>query len=245
MKVFCFLFFLCQSTWAVDYIYYNNKAVSRIDRDEYSKALQELVDVVSDRPFDPIPLFNTSSSLLGLSRIEDAEKTLRILVDIAIPDAEKNKLYPPATLAAVKFVTHFNYAYVLSKKGELNNALENYQSALDIYPRSLEVKTNIELLVQQMQGGGGKSDQENEDDQQDQEGEGQGQQQKQQEQEQQSDQQKQQKKQKNKKPKEFKSKELSKQDVKQILDELKRQEEDIRKRINEKQTKSKPIGKDW
>ena len=48
---------------------------------------------------------------------------------------------------------------------KIPEALEQYQAALEINPTSSEVKTNIELLIQQQnQGGQGENDQEKKDD---------------------------------------------------------------------------------
>ena len=102
--------------------------------------------------------------------------------------------------------------------------------ALEIYPDSKEATVNLELLMNSQGGGGG-------DDQQQEDGDSQSK----------EDQQKQKPQQpkKNPTPKPFKSKDLSKEDVKRILDELKRQEEKIRERLQNDQAEEDSDVKDW
>lgn len=137
----------------------------------------------------------------------------------------------------LKFKSHFNAARVYGEQKDIPNALKQYQAALDLMPESQEVKTNIELLFQ---GNGGGGNQSQEDQKSDQQKEDQKQQQGQKPQEPQQQGQK-----KNQAPKPFKSEELSNQDVRRILDELKRQEEQIRAKMNDKKSKESPDGKDW
>src|SRR5690606_14691812 len=106
-------------------------------------------------------------------------------------------------------------------------------------PDAMQVKQNIELLWQQ-QGGGGKGDQqsenqEGESDQQDSQQDAQG------DQNQQSNSQPQQRK-----PQPFKSQELSQDQVRKILEELKNQEQKIRAmEYEEKGGQNATTGKEW
>jgi Ca-activated chloride channel family protein len=138
----------------------------------------------------------------------------------------------------LQFKALFNIARLFGEKNDIKNALKYYQKALDIRPESEEVKTNIELLFKG--GGQGKNnsqDQKNKENPEDKNKKDD----KQQQQPQQNDQNKQNKPQ----PQQFKSKDLSEQDVKRILDELKRQEEQIRAKINTQKHKESPVEKDW
>jgi tetratricopeptide (TPR) repeat protein len=135
----------------------------------------------------------------------------------------------------LQFKSLFNIARLFGEKGDLKNALKYYQLALELNPDSEEVKTNIELLFQQNSGKNNSQSKdqkkENKDDKN----------QQQQSQGQKNDQEKQNKQQ----PQQFKSKDLSERDVQRILDELKRQEEQIRAKINNDQHKESPVEKDW
>jgi Ca-activated chloride channel family protein len=138
----------------------------------------------------------------------------------------------------LKFESLFNAAVVSGAMSDIDGALAFYQAALELNPESLEVKKNIELLLNNQGQGKGKDQQEQAGDQgeqqqdqsqnQDNKGEGgQGE------------------KQEQKGPKPFESKELTKEDVRRILEELKNQEQKIRAELLSKGAKEKPNGKDW
>ena len=133
----------------------------------------------------------------------------------------------------LKFQSEFNAAHALGEHKKIPEALEHYQKALQIRPDSQEVKTNIELLLSKG-GGGGEGDKESEpnDEDKDKKGGGGGDQDKKQQQ-------------KKQQPRQFRSKEMSEQDVKRILDELKQQEEKVRGKELNKKPKESPNGKDW
>ena len=160
----------------------------------------------------------------------------------------------------MQFVSRFNQAQLLGKAKKVDEAIALYQEALDIIPSSKEAKTNIELLVQQQQGGGGKGQ-----DQKDQQQGGQGNQQQQNKDQKdkkdnkdnknqdQKDQDQKDGEKKDKqyqgspkyKPRPFNGKELSEGDVKKILGEIKQQEGKIRADYNRKEVKEQPRDKDW
>lgn len=133
----------------------------------------------------------------------------------------------------LEFLALYNAARIRGLEGKIPEALHLYQGALGILPHSIEVKTNIELLIQQaQQKGKGKSDKRGDGGSDPNEGLGKdegedgpiqnGRDQ----------------------PRVFKSNELSDDDVKNILDEIQRQEQKIRAREN-RGAKDKPRGKDW
>jgi len=131
----------------------------------------------------------------------------------------------------LEFMARYNKARLLADQKKIPLALKEYQSALDINPESLEVKTNIELLMQQQQGGGGGGEGEDKD--------------------QKGEQGKDPKDdpnakiKKNPKNSEYKSQNLSKKDVQKILEELKNQEQNIREKEYNKGVKEKSRDKDW
>ena len=175
--------------------------------------------------------------------------------------AEAGRLADLSKNPQMQFVARFNQAQLLGKAKKVDEAIELYQKALDIIPTSKEAKTNIELLIQQQQGGGGKGQ-----DQKDQQQGGQGNQQQQnkdnkdnkdnknnQDQNKDQDQKDGDKDKKDKqyqgspkyKPRPFNGKELSEGDVKKILGEIKQQEGKIRAEYNRKEVKEQPRDKDW
>jgi Ca-activated chloride channel family protein len=133
----------------------------------------------------------------------------------------------------VKFSALFDLGALYGRDQKIDEALLAYERALAVKPDSKETKTNIELLFAQKSGGGGQGQQQPKPSKDD-KGEGKGQQPQQQPQQPQKQQ-----------PHPFQAKDLTKQDVDKILDELKRQEEEIRGRINDKQHHEAPPDKDW
>ncbi len=144
------------------------------------------------------------------------------------------KAYNMAELAtkqnpSLEFIAKYNKARILAAQKKIPEAIAQYQSALDMNPESLEIKTNIELLMQQQQGGGkgGK-------DKKDKEGDGEGEEPKPDS-----------PVKENPKNSDYKSQNLSKKDVEKILEELKNQEQNIREKEYNKGVKEKSRDKDW
>ena len=131
--------------------------------------------------------------------------------------------------ASLEFVARYNKARLFAEQKKISQALNEYQSALELNPESIEVKTNIELLMQQQQGGGKGGEGEQKD--------------------QQGDEGKEPDPnaplKKTPKNSEYKSENLSKKDVEKILEELKNQEQNIREKEYNKGVKEKSRDKDW
>lgn len=222
--IFCFCSLAQASTWN-SYLL-NEKAVESLKAEENGEGLQSLVQALSEDPLNSKLHMNLGLVLMALDEPEQAAKSFSVAGKI-----EKNK--------EMLFVAHFNAGVAFAAAKQVEKALQSYQKALEINPTSVEVKTNIELLLQsqqnQDQSGGGEGEPKKDQDQKD-KGEGQGDQDQPPPQEQ---------PQKQKKPKEFKSEELTASDVKKILEELKSQEQGIRAKEYEKGPKERPSGKDW
>lgn len=123
----------------------------------------------------------------------------------------------------MEFQALFNMARVRGFQGEIESALDLYQQALKIDPLSQEVKHNIELLLA---GGGESGSDEGEDEGGDGEGEPDLPQQPDQEE-----------------PPE--PEEMSPEDVERILEELNRQEKNIRAKEMEQKAGEPQSGKNW
>lgn len=206
-------------------IHKNNQAVELMEKEKNPEAYKALTDALSEAPFQPELHLNLG---FGFERGNQPEKAL----------SEYNWVYQNTKDPNLKFEAAFNAARLQGQSKKINEALDLYQKALEIRPDSVEVKTNIELLLSQG-GGGGKGDQEQKDkkDQGDQ---------KDQDQNQNQPAPKPQTGPTPKpKPKDFKSEDLSERDVKNILEELKRQENQIRAKEHERKPKEKSNGKDW
>lgn len=211
----------------------NNAGVKKFLENKAPEAYADFTDALADLPFTPEAHYNLGNTFLANKEFDKALSEYREAIRLAPGNSDRAK--------KVRFVALFNTAAALVEQKKVDEALAAYQAALEIDPLSVEVKTNIELLSQQGGGGQGdseKQDQEPKDGDEKKEGQGQDEQQKQPPPQQGQQQQKQ-------KPKPFKSEQLTNQDVNRILDELKRQEEQVRAKMERQNTKDAPPDKDW
>lgn len=213
----------------------NNEGVSRYDKGKPMDAYGFFTDSLGDVPFAPEVQFNIGDTFLQMKDFDKAISQFRLAVRLAPGATDREK--------EVRFRSLFNIGAVQASQNKVDEALEAYQQALEIKPDSIEVKTNIELLAPQG-GQGGKGDKDSKDKK---EGEG----------DSGSDPNKDpkdQNKDPNKpmsnkpqpgQPQPFKGKDLSRQDVDRILEELKQQEESIRAKDQREGGKDAPPDKDW
>lgn len=200
----------------------NNNAVKLLESEKNAEAYRTLTDGLADSPYQDELHLN-----LGFAFERNGEKDKAIKEYLSTAHATQNPAY--------RFQALFNAARLKGEQKKVDEALGLYQKALEIVPDSNEVKTNIELLLATGGGGGGSGENdknEGKEGQNDSSGQ---------------DQKDNNGPRGNKKqpPPTFKSTELNNQDVKNILDELKRQENQIRAKENEKKAKENRSGKDW
>jgi tetratricopeptide (TPR) repeat protein len=225
-KVLIFTFFLfSQQSFALTFSPQNFIATNLtrlyLMAEKWEAAQTEMLKALRRSPLEPELHLNLGIAQMGMGHIKKALGSFKMAEELSAD-------------SSVQFVARFNQALVLSQNKQINEALAMYQKALEILPDSKEVKTNIELL---MQGQAGQGEGENQDDpKEDQEGKDG----------------KNQKEPKNFKANEqykpkFDSKNLSEGDVKKILEELKRQEQQIHgNEERQKQIqKDSPNDKDW
>lgn len=196
----------------------NREATAKFEEKSYNAAYKGYVGALEDDPLNAAVQLNIARTLEAGEDYEKAEKAYLSALQLLPENSQP------------RYQALFNLGNVRAKLKRIPDALEAYQAALAINEESKEVKTNIELLWQGG-GGGGEGDQESQD-QNDQKGQG-----------------------KNDKPQEgpekpqkqkFQSKELTPDDVKKILDEIKNQEQNIRAQENDKGQKTGTRGgKDW
>lgn len=218
--------FTAHATLTPGVIRKNNEAAESLKNERNGEAYRTLVDALAQAPFQAELHLNLG---LAFERNGEKEKALAEYANVA-----KNSDRPE-----YRFQALFNAARLKGEMKKIDEALELYQQALELDPESVEVKTNIELLLAGGGGGGGgnqNDDQKQDGDKGDQKKDGEGEQ-------------------PNNKPRQgtdpkatprpFNSQELSNQDVRNILDELKRQENQIRAKEYEKRPKENKSGKDW
>lgn len=199
---------------------HNRRGLKELEKKQYYPAYREFMHALEDDPLNPAVQMNLGHTFEANEEFEKAEGAYRGVYKLAPRGSD------------LEFHALFNLAGVLGREQKIDEALATYQKCLDLKPDSIEVKTNIELLWQGGQGGG-KGGQNK-----DQKQQGDNQQQQKQDPGQQKEEQK-------KQPKPFNSQDLSKEDVKRILDEIKNQEQAIRAQENDKNAKEAPRDKDW
>jgi tetratricopeptide (TPR) repeat protein len=209
----------------------NNEGVKNFQKKPV-EAFDRFSDALVDLPYSGEVHYNLGTTFLQNREFEKALSEYQQAIKHAPSNSARDQ--------EVRFRSLFNSAVVLTELKKTDEALNLYQKALELNPDSVETKTNIELLTQQGGGEGeGESDQKNDKgEQKDDKSKGQGQDEKKQDQPQKIENPK-------PKPRPFKSEELGQQDVKRILEELKRQEEQIRARMQNEQSKDAPPAKDW
>lgn len=206
-------------------VWLNNEGVSALTQEKATEAYNNFAQSLAEIPFSAEAHFNLGSSYFANKEYDKAIQEFDQAARLAEESGNKE----------VEFIARFNAGVSASEAKKIDEALDFYQKALDVQPDSLETKTNIELLTRSQSGDGGGG--ENQQQQENQNGEGQ-QQQKQPKQVNPNQRERQQ-------PKPFNSKEMSPQDVNRIVEELKRQEEQIRAKFQNEKMKSAPNEKDW
>ena len=228
----------------------SKKASKNIQEKQKEQAYQNNLKALEYEPELAILQSNLGVTFDLNEKKDEAEKVFRHALEQAKTNEEK-------------YAILFNLGYLLGSQKKVQAALDAYQQALDIKPSSLEVKHNIELLIQQQQKdqqqkdkennqgqGGDSSDQQKPSDDKDKE-------KKKDPQDSEKDQDKDKKEQEKPndqdrkqtqkyKPRPFQGEQLSEGDVKKILGELSRQDQKIRSQFNKKeQRKENANAKDW
>ncbi len=201
----------------------NNQGVNRYDSGKPNDAYGFFTDALGDVPFAPELQYNIGDTFLQLKDLDKAISQFQLSLKLAAGNSPRER--------EIRFRSLFNLGAIYAAQNKTDEALESYQLALDLKPDSVETITNMELLTQQG-GQGGKGDKEQKDPK---DGEGEGK----------KDQPKFSNKPSKPQAQPFKGKDLSKQDVDRILDELKQQEEQIRAKDQKDGGKDAPPDKDW
>ncbi len=206
----------------------NNSAVKLIEKDRTLEAQKKLQTSVVNNALRGEFHYNLAQTYEKNENFDDAIKEYQ-----AASKLSKN--------SELKFQSLFNAARLYGEKKEVAQALQNYQAALEIYPDSVETKTNIELLMKQGGGGGGKKGEQSKsqggNSQEQSEGQG--------DKDKENPNQGQKQSQQSKRPQQFESKALTPQDVKRIFEEVQRQDDKIRGKLLDRKPKERKVGKDW
>lgn len=218
-----------QPTWKT--LRENHKGATAIQGMDGKLAELHLQTALEDRPFQPEVHLNLGVAARIQGKVEEAEKNY-----------SNARRFAESGDPEIDFLSYYNTGEALQAAKNIDGALAAYQRALKFRPDSLETKTNIEMLLQNGQGGQGEGDQKQQNP--DQAGKDQEQKDGDQDQEKEEDKPKERQVSKKYQPREFKG-ELSESDVRKILGEIKQQEQKIRADFNRKEAKERPRGKDW
>ena len=216
-------------------LYYDYKARSAMKDKNPEVALDYALKILESDPNSLQTHSNLGVIFDALQKKDESAQSFDLALNIL--ERYKDQLSPGDL-----FQIYYNLGLRFHNAKDTARALEYYQKALDINPASIETKHNIELLIQQQQGGGDGKDN------QDQDGKGdQNQNPKDGEDKEDKDKdQKQDRQQTSKyKPRPFKGDQLSEADVKKILGELSQQDKKIRANYNKKDRKEDKNAKDW
>lgn len=226
------IFFMGYSSFALGprVVEKNNRAIKNLEKENLMESFQSMAEVVSEHPYEAKLHYNLGAVL---EKMGESKKSSQEFLSATKLTEDKELL----------FSAYFNAATTLGfgkmdekeKEKNIDEAIQLYQKALELNPESIEAKTNIELLTQIENGGGGGGGNQNQD-------------QNKKDQKQSSQGQQEQKKDTPKPkptPRPYQSKELAEADAKHMLDEIKRQEEGVRAKMNEKKQKERPLDKDW
>jgi tetratricopeptide (TPR) repeat protein len=199
----------------------NREGLNKFSEKNYYQAYQSFLKALEEDPLDPDLQMNLGRTFEANEEYDKAEAAYKGALKI-LPENSKRR-----------FEALFNLGGVFGKEGKIDEALGSYQAALEMDPQSKDVKTNIELLWQGDGQGKGQGKDKNKQDKDEKDAQGG------------DEDKKQQPDQKEKKTKPFKSEELTADDVKKILDEIKNQEQSIRAQEYERNAKDAPRAKDW
>lgn len=232
---------------ALKTLYLDYQAGRDIKNEKYEEALQKYYSLL-EADGDRASIHSNIGVLLnGIQKPDEALKSLQYALKLAEASANPEMI----------FKIHYNLGVYYGALKKVPEALSHYQAALDMITDSPEIKTNIELLMQQQ-----KQDQKqnkNQSEQKDKKPESDKDKKpdsdKDSDKDKESDPRKNEQEQENKKkqsspkyqPRPFKGDELSEADVKKILGELKNQEQKIRANFDKKEKKGKEKNneKDW
>jgi tetratricopeptide (TPR) repeat protein len=216
----------------------NNEGVARTGKGKSMEAYDKFTKSMVDLPFSGTVHYNLGNTFLANKEFDKALSEYQQAIRMSSPQDKNTR--------STRFNALFNSAIALTELKRVDEALQSYQMALEIEPDSVETKTNIELLTASSQGGGGEGDQKDKkEDKKDGEGDkkeepkdGDGDKDKKPPPKSGKDKKKDQ-------PKPFKSEDLSEQDMNRIMEEIKRQEEQIRAKSQREGAKEAPPDKDW
>lgn len=216
LLILCLFLVFSQDNFASDprSVYNNRNGVKSLMDKKAASSQNEFLKALETEPQEARLHLNLGIAYQATKDVDRAVKEFQTALRFAETDD-------------MKFFANFNTAQAIAGKN-VDLALRYYQKALKFRPDSIETKHNIELLMQGKAGGDGEGDQKDKDKKDDGEDKGQDR-----TNERQSND-----------PEPYKGKELKEQDVQNILEELKNQDQKVRAKENSS-AKERSLDKDW
>lgn len=250
LLIFPLLISSCQFT-DLRAVYFNNNTSKHIKEKSIDESQSGYLKALDLEPLLPAVHSNLGGTY---DTLKDPEKALKLYKNAEefsraelqeLNDQKYSlKLEKNAVLMTL-FASLYNQGQLLARENKIDDALAKYQDALSIVPTSKEVKTNIELLMQQKQGGGQGESKDEKDKDKDQKGKEGKDKNEDEDKEKKGDKPKDYSSSPKYKPREFKG-ELNKENVQKIFGEISQQEKKMRAQFSkQKQTKEAPREKDW
>ena len=208
----------------------NNQAIVALKKNKSDTAEKNLLNALGTDPFNPILHLNLGWLFEKEKKYGMAAREYESILRPGAKHPVSNEL---------KFIARFNAGNALAEKKNIAGALEQYQAALDLKPDSKKIKVNIELLFKGGKGQGSGSGGKNKPKKNKKNGN-----KKQPNQNKNQNQNRRYTNKGNPKP-QFNSKDLTREDVKKIMSEIKSAEQRVRSRIYNEKTKTPPPLKDW
>ena len=212
------------------------EAAQEIKAENYDKAIGIYTNILVKDPANIAARLSLALTYDMLKKYKASEKEYRYINK----SVQKN------------FIALFNYGNSLAAQSRIDDALDAYQEALELNPDSKEVKANIELMMLQKQKSG-ESDKSEKQDKSGKGGEGQpdpnqdpaNDQENDEKNKEKNDQSQKQKEDQQKKEAKEEPNKLSKKDIDQIIEEIKRQEQKVRARELNNNGRGKSLDKSW
>ena len=148
------------------FLNYNNRALFYFFQKKYGVAEEKWLKALSQNSFSPFYRMNLALNHILLTQSEKAIQEYQVTRNLIknrrtsenfkiqsrknqnVSSVKKEEVEEYNQMDDILFYSFFNSAISAHQKGERERALAFYQKALNLRPPSLEVKTNIELLVQ-------------------------------------------------------------------------------------------------
>jgi len=139
LKLFFFFLFVSSNLWAVGITEYlaNNSAVAKIEQQNYDEALDVLTSQLSGNPASGVLHYNLGNVFYEEGDLDSAKQHFLASEEFLKPEDRSKAL--------------FNVGNIDYQKGQYQEAIKNYVSALKLDPNDRDIRRNLELALLQMQ----------------------------------------------------------------------------------------------